>query len=101
MRLTRRLLRGLPAFVAVVFLLSCLAATAHLAMAATEGCPPSHPSVRSCEQTLSLDMGPVLPAVGVSVESSPVRTTWVAIPAAPGDRSQHQSAPSVPRSPPA
>lgn len=93
--LTLRLLLG------AVFVLSCLAMTAHAAMAAGEGCQASHTSVRSCGQTLSMDLGPVLPAVRVTVEPSPLGAVWVAIPADPGDRSQHQFAPSVPRSPPA
>lgn len=92
---------GLTLLVALLFFLSCLAATAHLAMAGGEGCQASHPSVRNCGQTVSMDMGPILPAVWGLAESTPVRTAWVTIPATPGRRCQHQSAPSVPRSPPA
>ena len=100
MRFARRFVRMLPAFVAAVFFLSCLAATSHLAMAAGEGCQASHPSVRSCGQTVSLDMGPVLPAVGASLDSYTLRIARAAILSAPGDRSQYQSAPSASRSPP-
>lgn len=101
MRLTRRFVRMLPVFVAAVFLLSCLATAAHLAMAATDGCPPSHPSVRSCGQTLSLDMAPALPAIWASVDSPLVWTAWPSVPAVLGHDLQDQSRPSVPRSPPA
>ncbi len=90
----------LPAFVAAVFLLSCLVTSAHLAVAAGEGCQASYPTVRSCGQTVSLDTGPVLPAVGASVDSYTLRIARAAILSAPGDHSQCQSAPSVSRSPP-
>lgn len=90
----------LPAFVAAVFLFSCLAATAHLAMAAGEGCQASHPSVRTCGQTVSLDMVPALPAIWASVDSPLVWTAWSSVPAALGHDLQDQSGPSVPRSPP-
>lgn len=96
----RRSRLALPLLVAAVFVVSCLATSAHLAMAADEGCQASHPSVRSCGQTVSLDMGPVLPAVGGSLDSYTLRIAWAAILSAAGDRSQHQFAPSVPRSPP-
>lgn len=100
MRVARRFVRMLPAFVAAVFFLSCLAATAHLAMTAGEGCQASQPSVRNCGQTASLEMGPVLPAAGASLDSHTLRIEWVAVLSVSGDRSQHQFAPSVPRSPP-
>ena len=90
----------LPTVIAAVFLLSCLATAAHLAMAGGEGCQAIEPSLRSCGPTTSLDTAPALPAVALDLYSSPAPTEWVTLTLPPTGFSQHQVAPPVPRSPP-
>ena len=91
---------ALPGFVAVIFFVACLGASAHLAMAGGEGCQAIEPSVRSCGPTTSLDTAPALPAVALDLDSSPAPTEWVTLTLPPTGFSQHQVAPPVPRSPP-
>ena len=99
-RLTRGVSRALPAVVATVFILSCLAATAHWAMAGSEGCQSIELSVRSCGPTISHDTTPALPTLVSSLDSSraPSRSAAQTLPTL--DSSQQQTAPLVPRSPP-
>ncbi len=96
----RAFCRALPTVIAAVFLLSCLATAAHLAMAAGEGCQAIEPSVRSCGPTTSLDTAPALPAVALDLDSSPAPTAWVPLALPLAGFSQRQAAPPVPRSPP-
>lgn len=98
--MTRRYGRPLWAFVAAVFLLSCLVTTAHLAMAGEAGCQAAQLSVRSCGPTLSLDIGPALPGLVVSLEAAPALTAWVRIGLPPVASPQYAVAPLAPRSPP-
>lgn len=96
----RAFCRALPTLIATVFLLSCLASAAHLAMAAGEGCQAIEPSVRSCGPTTSLDTAPALPAVALNLDSSPAPAEWVTLTLPLAGFSQLQVAPLVPRSPP-
>lgn len=98
--LTRWFGRTLQAFVAAVFLLSCLATAAHLAMAAGEGCQAVEPSVRSCSPGTSLDLPPAVPGLALRLDSSPAPTLWVTLALAQVGVAQHQIAPLVTRSPP-
>ena len=90
----------LPTVIAAVFLLSCLATAAHLAMAGGEGCQAIEPSVRSCGPTTSLDTAPALPALAVDLDSSPTPTAWIRTPFELVGLPQEQVAPPVSRSPP-
>lgn len=92
--------RGLPAFLAAVFLLSCLANTAHLAMAEGQGCQASHPSVRSCEPTVSLDMGPALAGSAPSLNPALAPARWITPNVPATGLSLYRGGPPVPRSPP-
>ncbi len=98
--LRRVFCRPLPTVIAAVFLLSCLATAAHLAMAAGEGCQAIEPSLRSCGPTTSVDTAPALPAVALDLDSSPAPSEWVALALPLAGFSQDQGAPPVPRSPP-
>ena len=91
---------ALPGFVAVIFFVACLGASAHLAMAGGEGCQAIEPSVRSCGPTTSLDTAPALPALAVDLDSSPTPTAWIRTPFELVGPPQEQVAPPVPRSPP-
>ena len=98
--LRRAFCQALPTVIAAVFLLSCLATAAHLAMAGGEGCQAIEPSVRSCGPTTSLYTAPALPAVALDLDSSPAPTEWVTLTLPLAGFSQHEGAPPVPRSPP-
>lgn len=92
--------RGLPLIVALVFILSCLATTAHLAIAESQGCQATHPSVRSCAQTISLDMGPALAGSALSFNPAPAPIRRITLNLQPVGLSQYHGGPPVPRSPP-
>ena len=92
--------RGMPAFVAAVFLLSCLATVAHLAMGEGEGCQAAEPSFRGCGPRTSHEPVPTLPALAAPLEPSPVPTAWLVPALHLMAASQHHAAPPVPRSPP-
>lgn len=85
---------------AAVFLLSCVATAAHLALAGSNGCQAVEFSARSCGPTTSVDIGLGLPGLAVSLDSSPAPLAWITITLPPLALSQHQIAPLVPRSPP-
>ena len=98
----RRVVRwALPTLLATVFLLSCLATAAHLAMAGGEGCRQAVEfSVRSCGPGTSLDTAPALPALAFRLDSAPTPTLWTTLTSLPVGLSEHQVGPPVPRSPP-
>ena len=87
-------------FAAAIFLLSCLATTAHLATAGEGGCQAAQLSVRSCGPTLSLDITPALPGLAVSLDPASTPTAWVKITLPLVALPQHKVAPLTPRSPP-
>lgn len=90
----------LPTVIAAVFLLSCLATAAHLAMAGGEGCQAVEFSVRICGPGTFPDIGPALPALTLLFDSSPAPTEWVTANLPLAGFSHLQVGPLVPRSPP-
>lgn len=98
--LTGRLGRGLPALVATVFLLACLATAAHLTMDEGRGCQASHPSVGSCEPRVSHDAGPAVAGSATSLTPALAPAQRVTLNLLPLRLSQRQNGPPVPRSPP-